>query len=448
MAIPTKLQFETYGMDSLDSIPASAWAQLTGPVTVHLYSEGAKVNPRIELAKANLAYILKQTDSLVAKGDVKKLEVDITGPGKVLLSFDQGVSYQTYGTSWETVDTTDMATVRAKAMSATTLAAIPQEAFTGKRDIRFAFFIDLVSETDVVSISDVKLTTIPDATSTPSVGAIGIEVKELSIEGRLKELERMNAMQLAKLNFKAGAILGADQLMLHDMQVDLFTLNTAEIVSLIEGKILEIDLMDGEAEVLESGFLYRAQISRNGAKIKIIETIAPTVSTFSEIRYLVSKDNIILHYKIDSMSGETEWVSLPETVLTKDLFLTHGMTDMSAIPEEAWAELGTDFEILCFKEEAAPLQVKVTTETLYDEANQRYQGTGKAKVEEATLPPGVKQVLVQAMYENTVFTLVHEGVDLGVIETGIPFKVPGAGKIELFAELTAGTLDAVSLAWM
>lgn len=141
-------------------------------------------------------------------------------------------------------------------------------------------------------------------------------------------------------------------------------------------------------------------------------------------------------------------MTLPETVLTKDLFLTHGMTDLSAIPEEAWAELGTDFEILCFKEEASPLQVKVTTETLYDEVNQRYQGTGKAKVEEATLPVGVKQVVVQAMYENTVFTLVHEGVELGVIEPGTPFEVPGQGKVELYAELTAGVLDAVSLAWV
>lgn len=168
----------------------------------------------------------------------------------------------------------------------------------------------------------------------------------------------------------------------------------------------------------------------------------------SEKRYLISKEGSVLHHDINPTSGEKEWITLPETVLTKDLFLTHGMTDLSAIPEEAWAELGTDFEILCFKEEAAPLQVKVTTETLYDEANQRYQGTGKAKVEEATLPTGVKQVLVQSMHENTAFTLVHEGVDLGVIEPGTPFEVPGEGKVELYAELTAGMLDAVSLAWM
>lgn len=273
MAIPTKLQFETYGMDSLDTIPSSAWAQLTGPITVHLYSEEAKVNPRLELAKANLAYILKQTDSLVATGDVKKLEVGITGPGKVLVSFDQGASYQVYGTSWETVDTTDLTAVRAKAMSATTLAAIPEAAFTGKRDIRFAFFIDLVSENDVVTFSNVKLTTIPDATSTPAVGAIGIEVKELSIEGRLKELERMNAMQLAKLNFKAGAILGADQLMLHDMQVDLFTADTAEVISLTSGQVKEVDLMDGEADVLEDGSLYTVQVSTGGKKINGVEVI-------------------------------------------------------------------------------------------------------------------------------------------------------------------------------
>ena len=176
--------------------------------------------------------------------------------------------------------------------------------------------------------------------------------------------------------------------------------------------------------------------------------VAESLSMPKETRYLISKEGSVLHHEINPTSGEKEWITLPETVLTKDLFLTHGMTDLSAIPEEAWAELGTDFEILCFKEEASPLQVKVTTETLYDEVNQRYQGTGKAKVEEATLPAGVKQVVVQAMYENTVFTLVREGVELGVIEPGTPFEVPGQGKVELYAELTAGVLDAVSLAWM
>lgn len=273
MAIPTKLQFETYGMDSLDGIPESAWAQLTGPITVHLYSEEAKVNPRLELSKAQLAYVLKQTDSLIATGDVKKLEVTITGPGKILLSLDQGVSYQSYETAWETVDTSDMTAVRTKAMSAAKVAAIPQSAFTGKRDIRLAFFIDLVSEADVVTISNVKLTTIPDATETPAVGAIGVEVKELSIEGRLRELERMNAMQLAKLNFKTGAILGADQLLLHNMQVDLFTAETAEVVSLTSGQMTETDLMDGEPDVLEDGSLYTVQVTTGGKKINGVEVI-------------------------------------------------------------------------------------------------------------------------------------------------------------------------------
>lgn len=166
------------------------------------------------------------------------------------------------------------------------------------------------------------------------------------------------------------------------------------------------------------------------------------------MKYLVKHSESILKNIVNENSGEREWITLPETVLTKDLFLTHGMTDLSTIPEEAWAELGTDFDILCFKEEAAPLQVKVTTETLYDEVNQRYQGTGKAKVEEATMPPGVKHVLVQAMYENTAFTLVHEGIELGAIEPGVPFEVPGEGTVELYAELTAGVLNAVSLAWM
>lgn len=135
-------------------------------------------------------------------------------------------------------------------------------------------------------------------------------------------------------------------------------------------------------------------------------------------------------------------------VLTKNMFLTYGMTSLNDIPESAWSSLSGNFEILCFKETPSNFQVKLTVDTLYDESNQRYAGSGKIRVDEAQLPEGVKQIVVQAMYENTVFSVTHNGVDLGVVAPGNTVDVPGAGLVEVFAELTDGTLDAVSLAWM
>lgn len=273
MALPTKEQFDQFGMDSLDGIPQSAWDELQGPITVHMYSEEVKTNPRLEVSKANVAYILKQQEDIDVSGEIKKIEVDLTGPGTVLISFDGGSSYLSYTTTWETVDLSDIQSIRAKAMSAAALPALPEAAFAGRRQMRFAFFIDLENHTDVVTVSSVKLTTTPDSPETPKVGAIGVEIKELSIEGRLKELERMNSIQLAKMNFKAGAILNVDQLLLHNMQIDLFDTNSGEMIEVETGITVDNTFEVLDRETLEEGFLYRAEISTSGVKLKKVEII-------------------------------------------------------------------------------------------------------------------------------------------------------------------------------
>lgn len=273
MALPTKLQFETYGMDSLDAIPESAWAALTGPITIHLYSEEVKVNPQVEVAKTGYSYLLEQTDDILVTGDLKKVEVLLTGPAKMIVSTDSGVTWKTFSTAWQNVNKEDIETVKSVAMSKETLASVVQTEWAKPTKLRFAFLIEIATPTDKVVLSNVKLTTVPDATTTPSVGMLGIEVKELSIEGRLKELERMNSIQLGKLNFKAGAILGADQLMLHDMTVDLFDTDTADTLSVVSGQSIESQSSDATGATLEDGTMYTVVVDAAGAKIKKVEVV-------------------------------------------------------------------------------------------------------------------------------------------------------------------------------
>ena len=175
--------------------------------------------------------------------------------------------------------------------------------------------------------------------------------------------------------------------------------------------------------------------------------VVESLSVPKETRYIISKEGQSLHYTTNPTSGEKEWITLPETVLTKELFLTHGMTDLSSIPESAWAELGEDFEILCFKEEAAPLQVKVTTETLYDEANKRYAGTGVALVESVDIPLGAKGFMIQSMGENVTFSATYGGEDIGEKEANVLHEIEGGQTLEVKAELINGTLDAVAVLW-
>ncbi|MGF0347781.1 hypothetical protein ACQR3P_29495 [Rhodococcus sp. IEGM1300] len=273
MPVPTRLQFETYGMYGLDNIPASAWEELEGPITIHMYSEEVKVNPRIELSKREMTYLLTQTDDIVPTGDLKKVEVNLTGPARMLVSTDNGVTWMSYQQDWVTVDKTLLQEVQAAAMTKEALALIPQEKWAGRASIRFAFLVELVEPADVVTLTSVKLTTIPDAATTPSVGMVGFEVKELSIEGRMKELERMNSIQLAKLNFKAGAILGADQLMLHNMQVDTFDANTATTLEVESGISKDTALMAAEGSVLEDGTLYAVSVTDSGESLKKVEVV-------------------------------------------------------------------------------------------------------------------------------------------------------------------------------
>ncbi|MGF0347779.1 hypothetical protein ACQR3P_29485 [Rhodococcus sp. IEGM1300] len=176
--------------------------------------------------------------------------------------------------------------------------------------------------------------------------------------------------------------------------------------------------------------------------------VVEALSLPKETRFLVKRESSIEVSSMNQTTGEREWITLAETVLTKKLFLTHGMTDLSSIPETAWAEIDGDFEILCFKEEASPLQVKVTTETLYDSENKRYAGTGSLKVDEIDLPIGASGFMIHALSEGTVFKVSRDGVELGEKQVGQLHPVDGDAKLELFAKMTNGSIDAVALLWV
>ncbi|WP_253294943.1 hypothetical protein [Bacillus atrophaeus] len=57
---------------------------------------------------------------------------------------------------------------------------------------------------------------------TPILSSIKINYDELSIEGRLTDLERLNAINMAKLNFKSNALLKSEKYKLYDMVIDTF----------------------------------------------------------------------------------------------------------------------------------------------------------------------------------------------------------------------------------
>lgn len=143
-----------------------------------------------------------------------------------------------------------------------------------------------------------------------------------------------------------------------------------------------------------------------------------------------------------------ELVRLSQTELTKDLFITQGMSEVNSITESQWGQFSESLEILCFKEEAQPMQLKITTETLYDESNKRYAGSGYLKVDEIDLPSSATGFMIEALSEGVTFKVYRDGVLQGEKVEGQLHRIKGGAKLELFAELDNGILDAVALLWI
>lgn len=74
-----------------------------------------------------------------------------------------------------------------------------------------------------LSLSALALSEDPtSATETPTVSSVTIDIIEQSLEGRLKNLELSNAINLAKLNFRTSAYALTDKYQLEEMVIDTF----------------------------------------------------------------------------------------------------------------------------------------------------------------------------------------------------------------------------------
>lgn len=70
-----------------------------------------------------------------------------------------------------------------------------------------------------------------ESRQTPELNSIRIGYDELTVEGRLTDLERINAINMAKLNFKSNALLHSEKYNLYDMIVDTFEEDSLILVS-------------------------------------------------------------------------------------------------------------------------------------------------------------------------------------------------------------------------
>lgn len=92
----------------------------------------------------------------------------------------------------------------------------------GSTTLRFAYYLEQEKLTDQVHVDDITISAEPSASETPVLEGIRFDYDELTIEGRLKELEKINAINMNKLNFKANALMQSEKYKLHNLVIDTF----------------------------------------------------------------------------------------------------------------------------------------------------------------------------------------------------------------------------------
>lgn len=213
--LPSPEDMVLKGMPDLKVVPPEAWADLGGDFEVVTYTNDLDETQKLFLdALPKSQLIAGSTDfSEIAQ----MLLVASTGV-KVVASSDAGVTWKALNNGvWQAVNFTTEA-VKASGMSVATFNLITADQWKALGSaVRFAYLLEGDALLDKITVTKVQIT---DAT--PSLDSMQVEYEELTLEGRLKDLERLNAINLAKLNFKANALLLSDSYKLDDMVVDTF----------------------------------------------------------------------------------------------------------------------------------------------------------------------------------------------------------------------------------
>lgn len=240
---------------------------------------------------------------------------------RIIASADQGVTWKTFdGSEWKIISP-EKEMVKIKGMTPDDLNSLTdkqiEDLLQGSPTIRFAYYLEQEELTDEANIDQIQIKTYPVATETPALKGINIAFDEVTIEGRLKDLEKANAVNISKLQFKTNALMEAERTKLHDLVVDTFETtnnvdleNTTAFYSEHDKQFVgpgEIYLNSEELpEIKDYLFLVadhqNAQFEYSFDKGETWSTITPNVLTNIQdkkgneliIKILLSSDNAIL----------------------------------------------------------------------------------------------------------------------------------------------------------
>lgn len=161
--------------------------------------------------------------------------------------------------------------------------------------------------------------------------------------------------------------------------------------------------------------------------------------------FLVQSGDSIKAYK-------GSWQDIGSAPVINQMFIEHGMADLSIIPEEQWKAIPQDSKILAYTEKDKVFTADVTVHNLYDSNSKNYHGTGIIETETEELPITRKFLMINAEHENCTFkySLNNGGIWTDIMpgelkditkENGIQLK------IQVNLPTDDSILTAISYAW-
>lgn len=239
--MPTVDEFKQHGMTDLSVIPESAWNQLESDnIKILVLTKDTSINSAsVNVTAIPKRQLIMQETDMIFEKPIKSFTLTGTVQNesvlKIIASNDSGTTWTAFnGVSWHPVDISDLDDVKSKGMDIATFNGVRQEAwkpFLSGMKLRLAYYLDLHAVTDTLLIDKLAYETVPVVSNSPKLHSIKIETNSLTIEGRLKELERINAINMAKLNFKSNALLKSEKYKMHDMVIDTCESDSMKIIA-------------------------------------------------------------------------------------------------------------------------------------------------------------------------------------------------------------------------
>lgn len=208
-------------------------------------------------------------ESDIEVGLLESFSIDVIDV-KIIASSNQGASWKIFKEgSWVDLLPTKES-VKSNGMSPEEINNLTKEQIdellNGSNTLRFAYYLEQDDIDEEVLANSISIQTSPVATETPVLEGITFTYDELTIEGRMKELEETNAVNMAKLNFKANALMLSEKYKMHDLVIDTFeedSMQTAEETTLYQRDkkaYLGIGAVETEIETLP-GYVQYLMIS-------------------------------------------------------------------------------------------------------------------------------------------------------------------------------------------